>query len=65
MTAVPNWRRTYANSILESDRMPDDMEVLRRVYDLFNRRDIESVLAAMQPDVIWANGMEGGHMHGR
>jgi ketosteroid isomerase-like protein len=45
--------------------MPDDVELLRRVYALFNRRDIESVLAAMQPDVVWANGMEGGHVHGR
>lgn len=45
--------------------MPDDVELLRRVYDLFNRRDIESVLAAMHPDVFWANGMEGGDVHGR
>lgn len=40
--------------------MSDDVELLKRVYDLFNSRDIESVLAAMHPDVIWANGMEGG-----
>jgi len=45
--------------------MPDDVELLRRVYALFNRRDIEGVLAAMHPDVVWANGMEGGHVHGR
>jgi len=45
--------------------MSDDVELLRRVYELFNRRDIERVLAAMHPDVIWANGMEGGHAHGR
>ena len=45
--------------------MSDDVELLRRVYELFNRRDIESVLAAMHPDVVWANGMEGGHVHGR
>jgi ketosteroid isomerase-like protein len=49
----------------EEDRMPDDVELLRRVYALFNRGDIESVLAAMHPDVVWANGMEGGHVHGR
>ena len=29
--------------------MPDDVELLRRVYALFNGRDIDSVLAAMQP----------------
>ena len=45
--------------------MSDDVELLRRVYSLFNGRDIESVLAAMHPDVVWANGMEGGHVHGR
>ncbi len=45
--------------------MSDDVELLKRVYDLFNSRDIESVLAAMHQDVIWANGMEGGHVHGR
>ncbi|HEY7303250.1 MAG TPA: nuclear transport factor 2 family protein [Bryobacteraceae bacterium] len=45
--------------------MPDDVKLLRRVYRLFNARDIEGVLAAMHPDVVWANGMEGGHVHGR
>ena len=45
--------------------MPDDVELLRRVYALFNGRDIENVLAAMHPEVVWANGMEGGHVHGR
>jgi ketosteroid isomerase-like protein len=45
--------------------MSDDVELIRRVYELFNRREIERVLAAMHPDVVWANGMEGGHVHGR
>jgi|SRR5215469_7644607 len=45
--------------------MSDDVELLRRVYALFSGRDIESVLAAMHPDVVWANGTEGGHVHGR
>jgi hypothetical protein len=45
--------------------MPDDVELLRRVYALFNGRDIESVLAAMHSEVVWANGMEGSHVHGR
>ena len=34
-------------------------------YDSFNARDIEAALASMHPDVIWANGLEGGHVHGR
>ena len=45
--------------------MPANVELLKRVYDQFNARDIEAVLAAMHEDVIWANGMEGGHVHGR
>ena len=35
-----------------------------RVYAAFNARDIENVLAAMHPDVDWANGMDGGRVHG-
>jgi len=45
--------------------MTDEVDILRRVYALFNARDMESVLAAMHEDVVWANGMEGGHVHGR
>src|ERR1700720_3013765 len=45
--------------------MSDEVELLKRVYDRFNARDMETVLAAMQEDVIWANGMEGGYVHGR
>jgi len=45
--------------------MSDEVELLKRVYDRFNSRDMETVLAAMHEDVIWANGMEGGHVHGR
>jgi hypothetical protein len=43
--------------------MSDDVELLRRVYACFDDREIESVLAAMHPEVVWANGMEGGHVH--
>jgi hypothetical protein len=28
----------------------------------FNARDMETVLAALHEDVLWANGMEGGHV---
>ena len=45
--------------------MSDNVEFLKRLYDLFNARDIETVLKALHEDVIWANGMEGGHVHGR
>ena len=45
--------------------MSDQVEFLKRVYDRFNARDMETVLRAMHEDVAWANGMEGGHVHGR
>jgi nuclear transport factor 2 (NTF2) superfamily protein len=45
--------------------MPDEIELLKLLYDRFNARDMEAVLTAMHEDVIWANGMEGGHVHGR
>ena len=45
--------------------MSDEVELLKRLYAQFNAREIESVLAAMHHDVVWANGMEGGHVHGR
>ena len=45
--------------------MSDKTELLKRIYDRFNARDMETVLAALHEEVIWANGMEGGHVHGR
>ena len=38
---------------------------LERIYDRFNARDIDGVLTALTDDVAWANGMDGGHVHGR
>ncbi len=45
--------------------MAGEVELLKRIYARFNARDMETVLAAMHNDVAWANGMEGGHVHGR
>jgi ketosteroid isomerase-like protein len=45
--------------------MASEVELLRHVYARFNARDMETVLAAMREDVMWANGLEGGHVHGR
>jgi ketosteroid isomerase-like protein len=39
-------------------------QLLRRVYEGFNARDIDGVLALMHADVDWPNGMEGGRVHG-
>jgi hypothetical protein len=38
---------------------------LQNIYDAFNKRDIETILAMMSEDVKWANGMEGGFVSGR
>jgi len=45
--------------------MSEDVELLRNLYAAFNRRDIETVLAKLAPDVDWPNGMEGGREYGR
>ncbi|WP_240547064.1 nuclear transport factor 2 family protein [Mesorhizobium tianshanense] len=44
--------------------MPSRNELLKRLYDSFNSRDLEGALAAMHSDVMWANGLDGGHVHG-
>src|SRR5882672_2608234 len=45
--------------------MPADHDLLRNVYNAFNARDIDAVLAAMSADVDWPNGWEGGRVYGR
>jgi ketosteroid isomerase-like protein len=45
--------------------MDTDIEILTRLYERFNARDIDAVLAALTDDVAWANGMDGGYVHGR
>jgi hypothetical protein len=42
----------------------DEHEMLRAAYRDFNERRIEAVLARVNADVMWADGMEGGHVHG-
>lgn len=37
---------------------------LRALYQSFNDRDLDAVLAAMAPDVDWPNGWEGGRLSG-
>lgn len=39
--------------------------LLNQVYQGFNARDAAAVLALMQPEVEWPNGMEGGYEHER
>ena len=39
--------------------------LLRDLYDAFNARDVEAVLAAVTEDVDWPNAWEGGRVHGK
>ena len=45
--------------------MDGDVEILTRIYDRFNARDMDAVLTVLTEDVVWANAMDGGHVHGR
>lgn len=45
--------------------MDDVNALVRRLYEGFNRRDIPAVLALLDAEVDWANGVDGGHVHGR
>jgi uncharacterized protein YqeY len=44
--------------------MDNEIAVLKSLYAFFNARHIDGVLGALTDDVAWANGMEGGHVHG-
>jgi hypothetical protein len=52
------------NRAMRRFEMSDAIGLLRGLYRCFNERDIDGVLASLAPDVAWANGMEGGHVHG-
>lgn len=41
-----------------------ERELLAQAYRDFNARRIDAVLEQLHADVEWANGMEGGHVHG-
>lgn len=45
--------------------MSSNQEFLQHLYDAFNKREIETIISLMRPDVKWANGLEGGFVCGR
>src|ERR1700733_16237691 len=45
--------------------MNEQQRLLEHIYEAFNRRAIDTVLAAMHPAVDWPNGWEGGRVAGR
>jgi SnoaL-like protein len=49
----------------ETANLTEEKQLLTGAYHDFNARKMEAVLARLHPEVEWANGMEGGHVHGR
>lgn len=47
------------------NNMSSNQQFLKALYEAFNKREIETIISLMQPDVKWANGMEGGFVYGR
>jgi hypothetical protein len=45
--------------------MANNEQFLKHIYGRFNARDMEAVLGTLDEAVMWANGMEGGHVLGR
>src|SRR3990167_3315554 len=45
--------------------MGDHQALLTRLYEAFNRKDIEAVVAALHPDVDWPDLLDGGRVRGR
>ena len=61
------WRRTADDDgLVHGDPAvgADLRRALTELYAAFNVRDVETVLRAMAPDVVWPNGWEGGVVRG-
>jgi len=42
-----------------------EQQIIYKAYAAFNNRDIDTVLALLQPQVQWPNGWEGGYVQGQ
>ncbi|QQL48756.1 nuclear transport factor 2 family protein [Mucilaginibacter ginkgonis] len=42
----------------------EKQEIIKIIYNAFNRRDIDAVMAYLHPEVEWPNGWEGGYVYG-
>ena len=45
--------------------MNSNQQFLQNLYDVFNNREIVTIISFMRPNVKWANGVEGGFVYGR
>ena len=48
----------------EENAMTQNVETLKLLYERFNAKDIDGVLAKLSDDVEWANSMDGGYVQG-
>lgn len=44
--------------------MDTETELIKHLYEDFNARKMDAILANLTEDVMWANGMDGGYVHG-
>lgn len=65
--AVPlfDTTRLHVQAALDAALEGDSLWFFRRLYDAFNHRDVDSVLAVMRDDVDWPNAWQGGRLVGR
>jgi hypothetical protein len=49
----------------QTANLNEERLLLTSAYQEFDARNIEAALERLHPEVEWANGMEGGHVHGR
>ena len=42
----------------------DHQEIIKQIYDAFNKRDIDAVFTFFHPGVVWPNGWKGGYVRG-
>src|SRR4051812_23202320 len=49
---------------IDATQLDNTKNMLKRIYNTFNQRNIDDTLSVMHPEVDWPNGMEGGIEHG-
>jgi SnoaL-like domain len=60
-----NWHYWLQQKLSGVLTMSSNQQLLQNLYDAFNKREIETIISVMHPDVKWVNGLEGGFVYGR
>jgi ketosteroid isomerase-like protein len=53
------------SSVAEQEKQTGHLTYFRGLYEAFNRRDVDGVVAMMSDDVDWPNAWKGGRLIGR